>query len=225
MGHCYGILQAWAYAHGMKGVFVFMFAENMGVPWPTEGGVVAAQGLMRAGTISYWWAYFVIVSGHLSGAGLSYYLGRAGDNAFARHLSHSRRMTRARDRLQVWYSKYGPMTLLFGRLVGQVRPWSSVLAGMAGVPQLRFWLWTVIGTLIYTAIAMWCTAWGWELWIKYPQGRVPAIIAILMVFYGLALYAVISRVLHNRRKRRAGEILAAETTAQADESDDPDASD
>jgi len=216
MEHFYATLLAWAQAHGMKAVFVFMAVENLGVPWPTEAGFLAAQGLVRAKAVNYWWAYTVITLGHLFGAGVSYYLGRAGDSAFARHFTHSPRLMRARDRLQHWYERYGPFTLLFGRLVGQVRPWASIVAGMARVPQTTFWLWTVIGSLIYTAIAMWMTAWGWGLWEKYPQIRTPGVVGVLLVFYGLALYAVTVKLLQ-RAKRKKAAARALEETATDDE--------
>lgn len=211
MEHFYDLLLAWAHAHGMKAVFLFMVAENMCIPFPTEVGFVTAQGLINARAASFWEAYFVITLGHLVGSGFSYYLGRAGDNAFARRFSHSPRMMRARGKLQHWYDRYGALTVLFGRLIGQVRPWSSLMAGMAGVRPGPFWLWTVIGSLIYTFMAMGFTKWGFGVWERYPQIRVPALIGMFLVFYGVALYAVAARFIRrHRRKKKAAANAAAE---------------
>ena len=41
---------------------------------------------------------------------------------------------KARDTLQHWYTRYGPVTIVAGRLLGHVRPWASLVAGMAHVP-------------------------------------------------------------------------------------------
>jgi membrane protein DedA with SNARE-associated domain len=210
MEHFYELLLAWAQAHGMKAVFLFMVAENMCIPFPTEAGFVTAQGLINIGAVGFWQAYVIITLGHLTGAGLSYYLGRAGDNAFARRFSHSPRMMRARSKLQRWYDRYGPVTVLFGRLVGHVRPWASLMAGMAGVRPGVYWLWTIIGSCLYTFLAMAFTKWGWGLWVRYPQIRIPALVGMFLVFYGVAMYAVVARLV--RRHRRCKKIAQAAAT-------------
>ncbi len=203
----YADLWAWVQAHGMIGVFLFMVIENMGVPFPTELGYVAAQGLISGGFISVWWAFAVISAGHLLGSAVTYYAGRAGDTALGRWFTHRKRLMRARDRLQRWYARYGPLTILFGRLVGQVRPWSSLVAGMAGVPQGVFWLWTVIGTLVYSALAMWATVIGFDLWERFPTLRGPLLGLLFAIFYGSMIYALLHRWVarHWRRKRRERE--------------------
>jgi len=204
----YAELWQWVQAHGMVGVFLFMFVENMGVPFPTELGFIAAQGLIEAGYVSYWLAFVVITAGHLAGAGLTYYAGRAGDTALGRWFAHRQRLTRARDRLQRYYARWGALTVLIGRLVGQVRPWSSLVAGMAQVPPGVFWLWTVIGSLVYTAAAMWVTVWGFDVWARFPLARGPLLIVLFVVFYGSVIYAVLHRWfarLVRRRRRAAAE--------------------
>jgi len=203
----YGNLWTWLQVHGMAGVWLFMVVENMGVPFPTELGYVAAQGLVAAGVVPLWWAYCVIVAGHLAGSAVTYYAGRTGDSAIGRWLTHRKRLMRARDRLQRWYARWGPLTILFGRLVGQVRPWASLVAGMAGVPQGVFWLWTIIGTLVYSAAAMWVTAVGFDLWNRFPTLRVPLLGLLIAVFYGSMIYAVVHRWVarHWRRRKRERE--------------------
>ena len=74
----------------------------------------------------------------------------------------------ARGQMQRWYRKYGPLAILFGRLVGQVRPWASFVAGLAGVPLPQFCLWTILGTAVFTAVTMWVTAYGWQFWMVHP---------------------------------------------------------
>lgn len=202
MEHIYLDLFQWVQAHGMLGVFVFMLTESGGVPFPTELGFITAQGLIEAGYSSYWDAFVWITVGHLLGAGSSYYAGRAGDNALAKRFSHSKRMMRARETMQHWYTRYGPAAIVFGRLVGQVRPWASFVAGLARVPQPQFWVWTVIGSVIYTWAAMWVTEWGWQLWVKYPNLRATMVVTVLVVFYGAVVYAAIANLVKRRRRRR-----------------------
>ena len=192
----------WVQAHGMWGVFVFMVTESGGIPFPTELGFITAQGLIEAGYYRWWEAFAWINAGHLLGSGISYYAGRAGDNALARRFSHSKRVMRARDKMQYWYSRYGPAAVLFGRLVGQFRPVASFVAGMARVPQAQFWIWTFIGTLIYTWGAMWVTKWGWQLWMKHPNLRTPMVVTVIVTFYGAVVYAAIAHLIRRRRRHR-----------------------
>lgn len=213
----YGDLWGWLQAHGMGGVWLFMVIENMGVPFPTELGYIVAQGLIATKIIPLWWGYLVIVLGHLTGAAVTYYAGRASHSALGRWFTHRKHLMQVRDKLQKWYARFGPLTILFGRLVGQVRPWSSLVAGMAGVPAGVFWLWTVIGTLLYTAAAMWVTVWGFALWARFPALRASLVIVTLGVFYGSMVYALIHRWVAGRRRRSEREAADAPSASEEDQ--------
>jgi membrane protein DedA with SNARE-associated domain len=202
MHHVYYDLWIWVQAHGMHGVFAFMFLENLAIPFPTELGFITAQGLIAAHFTTYPAAYLVIVCGHLCGASVTYYSGRAGHGYLVRRFSHSPRLVHARELMEKWYARRGSLTILAGRLLGHVRPWSSLIAGMARVPQWQFWLWTTIGTMIFTACAMWLTVWGWWLWEKFSWIRIPALILVFGVFYGVSGFAAIRELLRRRRRRR-----------------------
>jgi len=205
MQHIYAELFAWVQLHGMAGVFVLVLSETCGVPFATEVGLITAQGLIVSGHATHWEAYASITGAHLLGAGVSYHLGRAGDSTLARRFSHSKRMMRTRDRMQRWYSQYGPFAIVFGRLVGQVRPWASFVAGMAQVPPVPFWIWTVVGSIAYTFAAMWVTEWGWVLWQKYPHMQVAMVVAVIAVFYGSAGFAITHKLMQRRRRRKPAE--------------------
>lgn len=194
----------WAHVHGLVGVFAFMVTENLCVPFPTEVGFIAAQLLISSGRVPYWLAFIVITAGHVTGASASYYAGRAGDNVLVSRFGRSQALMRTRRTLQAWYAKYGALAVLFGRLVGQVRPWASLAAGMGQVPAATFWVWTVIGSMIYSAATMWITAVGWEWVVRHPQWRVPIIVAALVLFYGLLASGVTVKLVQRWRRKKAG---------------------
>lgn len=202
MENLYNNLSVWVQAHGLHGIFLFMLVESGGVPFPTELGFIAAQGLILNHAKSYLECYLWIVSGHLVGAGLSYHLGLAGDSALARYLAHKQGVMDAREKMQKWFARYGALAVLFGRLVGQVRPWASFIAGLARVPMLTFWVWTVIGTLIFTAVTMWVTMVGMEFWRKHPEWGTPLIVGMLVVFYGLPAYKLVEHLIRHLKRRR-----------------------
>ena len=211
MEHFYAVLGAWAQTHGLWGVALFMAGESGGLPVPTGLGFVAAQGMIDHDLCAWWEAFLWIVGGHMVGAGFTYYLGIAGDSALARYFSHKPPVVRARTKMQDWYARYGPLAILFGRLIGQVRPWASFVAGLARVPLGPFLLWTLLGTAVYSAVTMWVTEVGWKLWMQYPAWRVPAVVALLVLFYGLPLYHVARRLyLRRRARQRAAASVSGE---------------
>jgi membrane protein DedA with SNARE-associated domain len=210
MGHVSAVLLQWVQAHGMGGVYLFMVVENVAIPFPTELGFITAQAMVAGRLVPFWYAWAVIVAGHLSGSAVTYYAGRKGDNVLVRRFGHSRTMMHVREKMQIWYGKYGALAVLFGRLVGQVRPWASLAAGMGGVRQGTFWLWTTVGSMLYAALAMWVTKVGWEWTVKYPQWRVPAIIVMLIVFYGVAGTGLTVKWWQRRQRRRARQKGASE---------------
>lgn len=208
MDQIYAALYHWVQAHGLVGAFVFMAVESVGVPLPTELAFITAQALIVSDAAPYWEAFSWIAGGHLVGSGISFYLGRATNNALARRLARRPSVTTARAQLQGWYARYGPPTILFGRLVGQVRPWASFVAGLSQVPALTFWLWTVVGVIIYTAAAMWVTAVGTQFWLAHARWRAPLIVGMLVVFYGLPAYKLVEHLI--KRLRRRGQRQTGE---------------
>lgn len=202
MEQWYYNLFIWVQAHGLHGVFLFMAIESGGVPFPTELGFIAAQGLITSHDKSWWEAYAWIVMGHLVGAGFSYHLGRASDSALARYLAHKRGVMHTCEWLQRWYTRYGALTVLAGRLIGHVRPWASFAAGLSRVPETTFWLWTVLGTLVFTAVTMWITAVGWQFCMTHAAWRMPVIVGMLVVFYGLPAYKLVEHLVRRYQRRR-----------------------
>jgi alkaline phosphatase len=203
MEQLYLSLWQWVQAYGLPGVLVFMAAENVGAPLPTALAFITAQGIVHAQGATYWEVSLWIVAGQFLGAGISYHAGRATDGALARYLSHRKGLMGACAKMQKWYERYGVLSLLFGRLEGHVRPWASFVAGLSRVPPVTFWLWTIVGTLIFTAVTMWVTAVGMKYWLAHPQWRVPIIIVILLAFYAVPAYKLIEHLIRGYRRRQA----------------------
>lgn len=210
MAHLYVALFEWVQAYGLFGATLFMLVESAGAPFPTELGFIASQGLIASGAAGYWEVFTWLTVGHLVGSAVSFYLGRATENAVSRRLAQKPGVMHARAQLQKWYARYAGPTIVFGRLIGQVRPFASFVAGLSQVPAVTFWVWTVIGSLLYTAIAMWMTAVGWKFWLAHAQWRVPLIVGMLVIFYGLPAYKIAEHFL--KRWRRARQQPAPDET-------------
>ncbi|MGD9494775.1 MAG: hypothetical protein AB7Y46_00565 [Armatimonadota bacterium] len=89
-------------------------------------------------------------------------------------------------------------------MLGYVRPWASIAAGLGEIRFGPFVLWTTVGTAAHVVLALWFAQAGFWFWDAYPQLRVALVIAVAAVFWGAFLYAVIrgawSRVAARRRE-------------------------
>lgn len=182
MEHVYLWLGEWLRQNGLWAACALVAAESMGLPCPLPLAFLAAFDVVLAGRIGYWPALGLLAAAQLAGAAVSYYAGRAGDNALTRRLSGSAKLQGAHERLRQWYERRGAITVFFGRLVGQLRPVTSLVAGLSGVTQPVFWAWTAAGSALYVTYYMWVVRFGWRLWEAYPTMRWPALAAVAALF-------------------------------------------
>ena len=196
-------LLEWIRAHGAAGVFVFIAVENLGIPWPTELAFIVAVDLVRTGRLTYLEAIILITAAHLTGSCIGYGIGRAGDNFVVRRLRRNRHMQRAREWLQTWYARHGAITVFAARLIGQVRPWASIAAGLGKVGVLPLVVFTTLGSAVYAILAVELTRVGFRFWDAYPHLRLALIITVFAIFYGAAIYAVVRGIMSRRRRGSA----------------------
>ena len=141
---------------GYFGVALLMFAENIFPPIPSElimplAGFSAARGdlnlvgVLLAGTI-----------GSLVGALPWYYAGYFFRKKRLKRIAdhHGRWITMTShdvDTASDWFDRYGAGAVFFGRLVPTVRTLISVPAGLARMSLPGFLVWSLLGTVIWTA--------------------------------------------------------------------------
>jgi len=212
-------LLTWIRDHGWLGVALFLAIENVGVPWPTTLAYIVAIELVRLGELSWLGALLVCTAGHVAGSLVAYGLGRGGDNAIMRRARRNDGLTRTLDWLHTWFARHGILTILFARLVGYVRPWASLAAGLGEVPLLSFTLWTTVGTAAHVALALWMAQAGFWFWDAYPKLRIALVVAVALIFWGAFIYAVIRGACSRVAARRRG----APECGEADSSETPEA--
>src|SRR3989344_1116056 len=183
--------------YGLLGIFVSMLIENVGVPLPTEGAFLVAMHLIDQGQYSFWAMYWYIVASHIVGAVIAYWLGRAFERRLAYRFAHSKKFTAAKLTIDKWYDKHGSVTVLATRVIGYVRPWSSLIAGMARFPFWPFLFWSMVGTLIFVYPTMKISAILVTMWNRYP-------IAHILISVGI-LIGMLAVLFIFRSRRRNGE--------------------
>jgi len=138
---------------GYGALIALAFIEACGVPISSEivfgfAGVLAYQGHLNLG--------LVIVIGTLAelvGSYVIYFVGRMAGRPVIERLGRYVLITRADiDRAERFMVGRGVWAIPVGRMLPVVRPYTSLAAGLAGVPALRFGVLSLIGTLAYAAI-------------------------------------------------------------------------
>jgi membrane protein DedA with SNARE-associated domain len=138
---------------GYAAIILLGFLEACCVPIPSEitfgfGGVLAYQGHLNLA--------FVIILGTLAevaGSYISYSVGRVAERPLIERFGRYLLITGADiDRAERFLAGRGAWAIPLGRTLPFVRSFTSVVAGLTGVPALRFGILSLIGTAIYATI-------------------------------------------------------------------------
>ncbi|HBG81222.1 TPA: hypothetical protein DDW69_00075 [candidate division CPR2 bacterium] len=186
--------------YGLPAIFLSTTIENLGIPFPTEAAFLVAIGLITSSKLSFLEAWIIINGGMLTGSIISYFLGFYGENFYAERLKKSKRVHKTREVLHKWFEKYGALAILGSKLIGYVRPWSSFVIGIAGVPFGKFLFWTCIGTSIITYIDLLISKQVINIWLMYPEYRQIFSVILFAIVFGFFIYLIASVVVSRIRK-------------------------
>src|SRR5690349_17976280 len=124
-----------------------MLAESACIPVPSElimtfGGALAA-GAVPGTSLNLAGVIIAGVAGNVAGSYLAWAAGRYGGQAALRRWGRRLRVREHDlDRANAWFGRYGARAVLIGRLLPAVRTFISLPAGIAGMPPLRFGIYT-----------------------------------------------------------------------------------
>ena len=125
---------------GYAGIVALMGIESACVPLPSEIIMPFAGYLVYTGRFNLFWAA-------TAGSVLAYWIGAAGGRPLVERYGRWVLMSHHDlDRMTHFFEKYGTITVLIGRLLPVVRTFIAFPAGVARMPQLRFHIYTFIGS-------------------------------------------------------------------------------
>lgn len=176
---------------GLVGAFLSMFIENIGIPLPTEIGYLIGQDNVNRGQHSFIFVLILLTIGHIIGSLISYSLGRWGDKAVTKRLQSGHKIKQIHLKLRAWYTKYGDVTIFATRFIGYIRPWSSFVAGFAGVEIWPFIIWTALGSLIFNALNLYLSSIFLFIWRRYAHLHFWLLVIGFVCFFALIIYEVI----------------------------------
>jgi membrane protein DedA with SNARE-associated domain len=185
---------------GMFGAFLSMFIENIGIPLPTEIGYLISQDLINRKVHSYFLVLLILTFGHVFGSIVSYGVGRWGNGYVVEKLKERKKVQEVREKLEKWYKDYGNITVFATRFIGYVRPWSSLVAGFAGISFWPFLLWTSVGSLLFNIMTLYMSSIFLAIWRRYAIYHSLIVTAMVLSFCGLIIYELIQTI-RNRAKR------------------------
>jgi len=140
---------------GYIGVFVLMTLDTMCIPIPSEAvllfaGFAVAEPL-KAGTHHHMTTTGVVVAalaGTMLGSFIAYGIGAAGRlELVERHGDRFHLGPAQIAKADRWFSRYGQIAVLFGRVIPVVRAFISLPAGAARMPLRRFSIYSFIGAV------------------------------------------------------------------------------
>jgi membrane protein DedA with SNARE-associated domain len=201
---------------GYGALILFGFLEACCIPMSSEvtfgfAGVLAGQGHLSL--------LLVIILGtlaELAGSYVSYAVGRVAERPVVERLGRYVLITKSDlDRAERFLTGRGAWAIPVGRALPVVRAFTSIVAGFAGVPAIRFGILSLIGTVVYaTVVASIGYAVG-SAWHSVSHDiSVAGYIIVVLVVLAIAAFVVI-RLRELRREARAEAAAPGAPASQA----------
>jgi membrane protein DedA with SNARE-associated domain len=186
--------------HSEAFIFVYVFADQIGVPLPAVPALLAMGALAAVGKLNFALALVLSVVASLLADTIWYTLGRTRGNRVLRLLCKiSLEPDSCVRRTEEVFLRYGVRSLVIAKFIPGLSTVAPPLAGMVGVGVLRF--------AVYSALAalLWAGTWGGLGYlagdalqrITVASGRLGTMLATL-VATGVVIYIVVKWVQRRR---------------------------
>jgi membrane protein DedA with SNARE-associated domain len=132
---------------GYGGIVTLMGIESACIPLPSEIIMPFAGYLVYLHRFSLLWAATAGAVGCNIGSVVAYWIGARGGRPLVQRYGRWVLMSHHDlDRMTYFFQKYGSITVLLARLLPVVRTFIAFPAGIAKMPQLRFHIYTFVGS-------------------------------------------------------------------------------
>lgn len=145
---------------GYFGIIVAMAIESACIPLPSEIIMPFSGFLVALGRFNFWWVATAGALGCLLGSSIAWWIGKSFGESFARRLI--RRWGKfvlvfeyELDEAIEWFSQHGEAIVFTSRLLPVIRTFISLPAGIAQMNYSRFAFYTMVGSLIWSAVLAW----------------------------------------------------------------------
>jgi membrane protein DedA with SNARE-associated domain/membrane-associated phospholipid phosphatase len=136
--------------YGYLIVALFIFAEGMSLPFPTDTTLVTAAAFAAHGRLSVAVLFLISTVTATAGTTIAFIAGRRGGDFFERH---SKRVHPAvLERTRAFMDRHGATAVLVGRFIPVARMLISPLAGLSTMSLARFTVFNFAGAAIWSAV-------------------------------------------------------------------------
>jgi membrane protein DedA with SNARE-associated domain len=134
-------------AGGYAGIVALMGIESACIPLPSEIIMPFAGYLVFKGYFNLFWVATAGAGGCNLGSLVAYWIGARGGRPLVERYGNWVLMShRDLDRMTRFFEQHGSITVLLARLLPVVRTFIAFPAGIARMPQLRFHVYTFLGS-------------------------------------------------------------------------------
>lgn len=120
-------------------IFFGVMLDNAGLPVPGEIFIVMAGALAGTGKMDFMAASFTAIAGAVIGDSMSYYVGRRGGKRLIDlYCNYSICTSRCSEKVELFYAKFGAITIPVARFIPGVRALSAPAAGVARISYIKF---------------------------------------------------------------------------------------
>ncbi|MFZ0629806.1 MAG: DedA family protein [Acidobacteriaceae bacterium] len=157
-------------ASGYAGVLLLMAIESACIPLPSEIIMPFAGYLVHTGRLSLIGVATAGAIGCNLGSAIAYWIGAYGGRPFiARYGRFVLLNHHDLDRADHFFQRYGGITVFIGRLLPIVRTFIALPGGIARMPQLRFHLYTFLGSWPWCFVLAWAGMRLGQAWDTDPR--------------------------------------------------------
>ena len=189
---------------GYVAVAVLMAAENACIPIPSELILGFAGFLIFSGDMTFMGALTAGMVGGIVGSVFAYAVGHKGGRSFVDKYGKYFFVKKSHvDIAQNWFDKYGLKAVFFSRMLPVIRTFISLPAGFAHVDFKRFFIYTIAGSLPWTALILaagMMLGKSWEVMLAVGHQA-------SLIFVGVC--AVVIGVLYLRHRRAKAQAQAS----------------
>jgi membrane protein DedA with SNARE-associated domain len=135
-------------------VFFISCAESLAIVGLFIPGTIvmpAIGGMIGAGILPAYWIVIAAILGAMLGDNLSYWLGHHYHEQIRNYWPFNR-VPKILERGEIFFKKYGGISVFIGRFVGPVRPIIPVIAGMLNMSPARFTIANATSAIIWALV-------------------------------------------------------------------------
>jgi len=158
--------------YGLPVLFAVIMIAAVGIPLPISMMLVAAGSFVELGEMKLWQVIVVASAGAVIGDQIGYGLGRWGGHRVVARIRRRGSGATKIAQAEAFAKRWGAAGIFLTRwLITPLGPWLNLTSGMAAYPWTRFFLWDVLGEVLWVVM--------YVMLGKFFSDRVQALVEIL----------------------------------------------